>query len=122
MTTDILFTLALSLLLTHEMDAVRRREWQVLPLLARIDDDARGYAIFTALHVPLYALLLGGLMAGGAAANQQLVRALDAFCVVHVALHLLFARHPRYQFNNRLSWTLIAGAGICGAADLLARQ
>lgn len=113
------FFVAFSFLLTHEMDAVRRHEWQVLPLLARLTDDTRGYTIFTVLHVPLYVFFLWGLLARDAAITQAFVVGLDIFCVIHVLLHLLFSKHPRYQFNQWFSWTLILGAGIAGGIDLL---
>jgi hypothetical protein len=109
---------ALSLLMTHEMDAVRQREWRVLPLLAWVTDDERGYRAFTAMHVPIYMLLLGGLLAGGAM-GQRVAVGIDIFCMVHVGLHLLFIRHPEYRFRSWLSWALIVGAGLAGGLDLL---
>lgn len=111
------FLLALSLLLVHEMDAIRCKEWRVLPLTSWMEDEA-GYVAFTALHVPLYALLLWGLAGHGA--SRGLVLGLDAFFVVHVGLHLLFIRHPEYRFRSVLSWSLILGSGLFGALDLLA--
>ncbi|MBC8162057.1 MAG: hypothetical protein H7Z42_12645 [Roseiflexaceae bacterium] len=117
----IFFFVALGFLLTHEMDAVRRHEWQVFPLLSRLRDDERGYTLFTALHVPLYVLLLWGIFTNGTTINRFFVTGLDIFCIVHVLLHLLLIKHPRYQFNNWFSWTLIVGAGIAGGIDLLFR-
>jgi heme/copper-type cytochrome/quinol oxidase subunit 4 len=121
-TPSLFFLLALSCLLAHEMDAVRRHEWQIFPLLDRIADDGRGYAVFTALHIPLYALIFWALVPDGATLNLGAVVALDAFCLVHVLLHLLFLHHPRSQFNNPFSWALILGAGIAGGIDLLLRM
>ena len=43
------------------------------------------YLGFAALHVPLYALLLWGLFAGGDA-NRGLIVGLDVFFVVHTFL------------------------------------
>lgn len=113
---DQLFLLAgLSLILTHELDAVRCAEWRIFPGLALLDDST-GYVLFTALHVPLFMALLwalfGGLGAGFAAG-------FSAFLVVHAGLHLLFLRHPQNRFTSPLSWALIGGAGVCGALYLL---
>lgn len=116
---NLVFFLALSLLLIHEMDAVRRSEWKVFPLLARIRDDERGYLLFTAIHIPLYMLLLWGMFAYGQTGNQTFVYAVDSFCIIHVLLHLLFRHHPHYQFNNWFSWSLILGAGLAGGIDML---
>jgi len=73
------FWLAFSFLLTHEMDAVRRHEWQIFPLLARINDDERGFIIFTALHVPLYGFLFWGLFKNGTTINQSFVAGFNIF-------------------------------------------
>ncbi len=60
MTSHFFFLLGFCFLLVHEMDAVRCREWKILPGLNRMEEEA-GYLAFTALHVPLYTLLLWGL-------------------------------------------------------------
>ena len=122
MNTYVFFFIAFSFLLTHEMDAVRRHEWKVFPLLSQIRDDEQGYMLFTALHIPLYVFLLWGVSTNGTAMNQSFVRGLDIFCGIHVPLHLLFIKHPSYQFNNWYSWTLIFGAGLAGGIDLLIRN
>lgn len=113
---QLFFFLGLSLILTHELDAVRQREWRIFPGLALLDDDA-GFAAFTALHVPLFMALLWALFAGGL--NRGLAEALSGFFVVHVGLHLLALRHPENRFTGPLSWSLIGGAGVCGALHLL---
>jgi hypothetical protein len=113
---DIFFYAGLSLILTHELDAVRRREWRIFPGLARLDDET-GYALFTALHVPLFLALLWALFDGGL--ERGLADGLSAFFVVHVGLHLLALRHPRNEFTGLLSWAAIGGAGLCGVLHLL---
>ncbi len=110
------FFIGLSLIFTHELDAVRQREWRIFPGLALLDDDA-GFQVFTALHVPLFLALLWGLFGGGL--NEGLATGLSAFFIVHVGLHLLALRHPENRFTSALSWALIGGAGLCGALDLL---
>ncbi len=80
--------------------------------------DRRGLQLFIFLHVPLLYALLGAVTSGPDAA---LVIALDAFSVLHLGLHLLFLRHPRNEFRDALSWTLIVGAALVGGIDLLQR-
>ena|SRR5918998_955286 len=111
------FLIGFCLLLTHEMDAIRCKEWRVFPLTSRMGEE-EGYLTFTSLHIPLYVFLLWGLF-GGDNVNRGLIVGLDAFFVVHVLLHLLFINHPEYRFRSAFSWTLILGAGIFGAIDLL---
>lgn len=122
MLTHPFFVLGFCLLLAHEMDAVRLKEWRILPVLSRLDDRS-GYLAFVSLHVPLYAVLLWGLF-GGDGVNRGLIFTLDAFFVVHGVLHLLFHRllfpnGPDDRLKSALSWALIWGAGACGAVDLL---
>ncbi len=111
------FLVGFAFLLVHEMDAVRCREWRILPVLSRLDDSA-GYVAFTALHVPIYALLFWGLIGD---ASVGLIVGLDVFLVVHLALHVLLRNHPENQFRTALSWVLFTAAGVCGAIDLLFR-
>jgi hypothetical protein len=111
------FFLGFALLLVHEMDAVRLGEWRIFPLLRSLRDEA-GCAAFAALHVPIYALLLAGLFGGGGG-RSALIVGMDAFFVVHVALHVVFRNHPANRFGSAFSWSLIAGSGACGLVDLV---
>ncbi len=114
------FWLGLAFILTHEMDAVARKEWQILPVLSKIRDDKIGVLVFMVLHIPLYTALFWGLFSSGLdTINLGLVRGLNLFFVVHVLLHFLLRHHSKNQFNNWFSWLLIIGAGLAGAIDLL---
>ncbi len=53
MLSQFLFFLMLAFFITHEMDAARRREWQILPLIS-LPPDAVGERVFMCLHVPLF--------------------------------------------------------------------
>ncbi|MCG8352255.1 MAG: hypothetical protein MI924_31200 [Chloroflexales bacterium] len=83
-------------------------------------DDIEVYTVYRFAHPALYAAALGAL-ADGVTLNQNIVVGFDIFCIVHALLHILFIKHPRYQFNNPFSWTLIFGAGIAGGIDLMLR-
>ncbi len=111
------FYVGFCFLLTHEMDAVRCQEWQILPFLSRLNDEA-GYRAFTILHVPLYVLLLWFLWRSDGS-NRNLMVGLDVFFTVHTFLHILLRNLPRNQFKTLFSWIHIAGAGIAGVIDLL---
>jgi hypothetical protein len=115
----VFFYLGLCFILTHELDAVRQREWAIFPGLSRLDD-RRGYVVFTALHVPLYLLLFWEVTGThGAGAYPNVITGLSSFMIVHLVLHILFTRHPENRFTGPFSWFLIAGAAVCGVADLL---
>ena len=111
------FFLGFALLLVHEMDAVRLGEWRIFPLLRSLREEA-GHVAFTALHVPIYALLLALLFGDGGASSAVIV-GMDAFFIIHVALHVVFRNHPENRFGSAFSWSLIAGAGACGLVDLV---
>jgi hypothetical protein len=109
MAPDILYWTLLGAFFTHELDAVKRHEWRVLPLLRALPD-AVGEQVFIWVHVPLFAAVL----TTGSHDGWRL--GVAAFAVVHVGLHWLFRRHPAYEFNNPSSWALILLTGALGAA------
>ncbi|MEM7334698.1 MAG: DUF6713 family protein [Chloroflexota bacterium] len=117
MTAEFFFFVALSFILTHELDAIKQREWRIIPLTSFLNDRL-GYLVFTVLHVPLF-LILFWLLFSGDSLNLSLMRGLNIFFVIHLFLHLLLIKHPKNEFTNALSWLLITGAGISGGVSLL---
>lgn len=111
MNPDFLYWSAVAAFFTHELDAVRRHEWRVLPLTSFLPDRL-GEEVFVWLHVPLFFAVLWFSRAEGFRIG------LAAFAVLHVGLHWLFRRHPAYEFNNPASWALILLTGALGAAYL----
>lgn len=109
------FFVGLAFILTHEMDAIKRREWAILPFLSRLDDRT-GFIVFTALHVPLYLILFVALVRPEGL-NRTLIRGLDLFLVIHALLHVFYLRHPRNEFTSLLSWIFIGGAAAAGLVD-----
>lgn len=84
--------------------------------LSQLAEEA-GRAAFIAAHAPLIAGIL--YVRGSDRLFTPAVQgAVDAFCVVHVGLHVASARHPMYEFQGALSNGLIWGCGILGAAHL----
>lgn len=114
----IFFGIGLSLMLTHEMDAIKSAEWRIFPGTSLLDDRT-GHIVFTTVHVPLCVLLLWNLY-GLDGLNRGLMIGLEIFFIVHVFLHLLFLRHPKNQFASALSWAIIVGSGAFGALALAA--
>ncbi len=111
---DLAFALMVGFLFTHELDAMRRHEWRILPLLRDLPD-ARGEAVFVWLHVPLFAALAWLVLKGADTAGAV---AFSAFAVIHVGLHWLLRGHPGNEFANPSSWILIGGAGLSGLVHL----
>lgn len=117
MPANLLFLTGFCFLLAHEMDAVRAKEWRLLPVLKQMDDQS-GYITFTVLHVPIYVVLLWVLFNDGDV-HRGLRIGLDIFFVVHLMLHVLLRNLPENRFGSMFSWVLIVGAGLFGAFDLL---
>lgn len=107
------FDVAIIFLLLHQLDAVRKREWRMIPFLRRLSDET-GYRVFLALHIPLFALLMWIAFFPGTE-GLQLRMLLTGFCVVHGLLHVLYRNHPENRFDNPLSRILIGGAALFGA-------
>ncbi len=110
---DTLFSLGFSLLLAHELDAMRGREWRLLPVLRSLPD-TQGRDAFILVHVPLVAAIVWLAAHPSADVRFWFQAAADAFFVIHVALHRAFLRHPDYDFHGALSRSLILGAGAVG--------
>ncbi len=113
----IFFFVGLSFILTHEMDAIKSREWVMFPLTSRLDEKT-GYLVFIIAHIPLYLVLFLALFSPNGL-NRGLMMGLDIFFIIHVFLHLLFLRHPKNEFKTVISWVIILGAGIAGLLDLV---
>jgi len=111
------FLLGLSLILIHEMDAIRCKEWRIFPLVSLLDDKT-GERVFILAHIPLYYFIFSGLDMG---ANLSWIKGLDYFFIIHLGLHLLALRHPKNEFKDWLSWLLITGVALCGLLDLILR-
>ena len=114
MATHLFFYLAVSFILIHEMDAVRCREWRIFPGLNLLSDRT-GMIWFMLLHIPLFALLIQSIGTG----SESVIFGLNIFFMAHVGAHLLLYRHPKNEFTDWISWTMILGAGVCGGLDLL---
>lgn len=114
------FRIGFALLLTHELDAVARSEWRVLPLTSFLPDSI-GFPVFVLLHVPLFAWLIWLVGHTDVQVRQRWHTIVSAFLVVHVGLHLAFSGHPDYDFHGAMSKLLIFGGGVFGALHLLLR-
>ncbi len=107
----------ISLLLTHELDAMTHSEWRVLPLTSWLPPET-GRTVFVVLHVPIFAVMLGWLASRVPRRVQIAQFWIAAFLVIHAMLHMAFSDHPEYTFQGLLSNTLIFGSAACGATYL----
>ena len=110
------FFAGLAFIAMHEMDAIRCKEWRIFPGLSLLNDRL-GFQIFMWAHVPLFAFLFWGLL--GKEDNNSLIFGLNVFFIIHLLLHILFLKHPKNEFKDWLSWSIIIGAALFGFLDLI---
>ncbi len=115
---DLLYVSMLGFFLTHELDAIQRHEWRIFPLTTYLSDRT-GRRVFVWGHIPLFALLF---FYGAGDPDSAVAKGLSVFAIIHIMLHWLYRRHPKNEFDNPQSWAIIIGAGVFGAAHLLALQ
>jgi hypothetical protein len=116
MENQLLFYLGLSLIILHEMDAMRLKEWRIIPVLS-ICSDNLGQLIFSLAHIPLFIWFFWA-MSHNCNLNR-LIFWFDIFLIIHVFLHLFFIKHKENGFKGFASWAIIIGAGLSGTFDLL---
>ena len=92
-----LFIISLSLLLVHEMDAVRNREWRIFIVLKDVEDE-KACRIFLLAHVPLYAAILLLLMSPA----KLFFSVLDVSLILHAVIHFCFRHHKHNAFASTL--------------------
>jgi hypothetical protein len=104
----VLFLFNLSLFLLHEMDAIRRSEWRLFIVLKDMEDD-KAFKYFTWIHLPLYTVILSLLFS-----SYQSIAfwVLDIFFIIHTVLHFFFEKHPRNEFKNSFSRSIIYFMGL----------
>lgn len=113
-----LYSLVLALLACHELDAVARHEWRLLPGLSGLNDHD-GLIAFVLLHIPAFALLFwaNGHPAQSVRWRSQMV--VDLFVIVHAIIHFSLNGHPQYEFEPPIETITVFGAAFFGALHAL---
>ena len=111
---DLYFYIGLTLILTHELDAIRLKEWTVFPILSSLNVNL-GFKIFTILHIPLFLVIFYGLKTN----QEQTIKWLDIFFIIHIGLHLLLLKNKNNPFKSIFSWIIILLTGLFGILDLV---
>lgn len=109
-----IFSINFALLLLHEMDAIRAKEWKMFVILKDMEDE-RAFKIFTILHLPLYTLLLYSFV------SHQLIAfvIIDVFLIIHSIAHFFFEKHQNNNFKNLFSRLIIYPMGLLGMLHLI---
>lgn len=109
--THFLFYLAFATLLAHELDAVQKREWQILFVLRALPEPTARRA-FALLHIPLVTLILWLVGHPSEAVRLGSQVSLDLFMVMHAGLHWWLEPGAAAAFKTRFSRALIYSAAL----------
>ncbi|MGL4488726.1 MAG: DUF6713 family protein [Rhizobiaceae bacterium] len=112
------FLLTLAFILLHEMDAVRCQEWRIFPLTSFMQERT-GMLVFYWLHIPLFMAILYFSAHSIAVGGDKFSFSFSIFCIAHAFVHWAFERHPKCEFKNPLSRSIIWGAAVAGVLALL---
>lgn len=109
----LLFCLVLALFIGHELDAVWRNEWRMLPGFWLLPEREAQIA-FVLAHVPL----LTGVFWLTSHPHDRLrfigQLTIDLLLAVHAAVHYALSGHPLYEFQPPVEWVTVYGAGLAG--------
>jgi hypothetical protein len=115
---DLLFFVAVSSLLLHEMDAIDKKEWRLLFVLRRLPDDG-ALRWFIVLHLPLFVTLMALIGAAESGTVRWIEVGVDAFLIVHAGLHQRLAFRGEAAFASLFSRVVIWSAAGFGALHMV---
>ena len=115
--TKLCLCLNLGLLFAHEMDAVRCREWRMIPLLKDLDEE-KAYNVFVLGHIPLYLALLAVLTFATEDIMSKVLFLVNLFFLIHSILHVRAMKNPEDKFNF-FSNLLIHVMGLSASIQVL---
>jgi len=115
----LLFWLGFSLLIAHEMDAMVRHEWRLLPGLSAISDDGVARDLFTLLHIPVFAVLFWLASHPRAALQRRTQMGVDLFLMAHAVVHFALSGHALYEFVPPVETITVYGGAAVGAVHLV---
>lgn len=113
-----LFALAFSLLVSHEMDAMIRNEWEFFPGLNTLAPETAANT-FNLLHVPLFALLIWLLTSRSVWVRRRTMAGIEIFLVGHALAHAALRGSERYEFQAPVETVTVYGAAAISAVHLV---
>lgn len=107
------FYLGLTLLICHELDAVFRHEWRILPGLSLLQDGP-ARTVFILIHIPAFVVLfwLTGHKSEIIRWRSQL--GVDIFLVGHAVVHFGMSGHELYEFEPPVETITVYGGALAG--------
>ncbi len=98
----VLLWINISLFILHEMDAVKTREWKMMILINKMNDNI-AHVVFTSLHFVLFMTLF--ILTEFYFYNVFI--SVSILLIMHQFMHLLFIKHSENRMNNLFSKVII---------------
>ena len=114
----ILFLAIIALLLIHEMDAIRAKEWKLFSFLRSVTEET-AYRVFVSIHLPLYLAIFYLVFLGGTATGYATKLVIDIFLLAHAILHFFFRKKEHNGFNSPYSKAIIYSMAALALAHLI---
>jgi hypothetical protein len=114
---NFLFIFLLSLALTHELDAIRRREWWVFIPPGKMDEE-KAFQIFALAHIPIFMVIFWLLTYPSAIVAFWFQVVVSGFYIIHKFLHDSAQNYPHIDFNTKFSKRLIDLMALVGFIQL----
>lgn len=116
---NIYFSIAVSFLFIHELDAIKAKEWKLFIVLKDLKEES-AYSLWLALHFPLFLFPLLIVSNIFQPENEKLMKiGIDLFLIVHLLLHIRFRNYKEYQFSAIQSNIYIILTSIFALLDLV---
>lgn len=114
----ILMAFLFSMLLLHEMDAVRAKEWRMFLFLKDLKEET-AYRIFAVAHLPLYMAALIVMIGGSPKGSNAFYYILEVLLVLHGCVHFGFRKHKENSFTSLFSKLIIYGMAFFAVFHLI---
>ncbi|MDX1957730.1 MAG: DUF6713 family protein [Leptospiraceae bacterium] len=116
---NLFFSIAVSFLFIHELDAIKAKEWKLFIILKDLSEE-KAYSIWLALHFPLFLLPIL-LCSKFFSTNSQYILQIgfDLFLMIHLFLHILFRNYQDYKFSRIQSHVYIILTSVFAFIDIL---
>ncbi len=112
-----LFALAFALFVSHELDAMIRQEWQLLPGLNALDPSI-ATDVFNLIHVPLFTGVIWLLLAGPSSTRRKTTVVVEVLLLVHALAHFVLRGDERYNFEPPVETITVYGAALASLLHL----
>lgn len=112
------FAIAFSLLISHELDAMIREEWLLLPGFGGVSSESAA-DVFNLLHVPLFAIIIWGLCSGSPRRTYRTMLTVEVFVIGHAIAHTVFRSNVDYRFEAPVETITVYGAAAFALLHLV---